>query len=168
MTRFLSKLMEKLGRRRVITSRDGKVEYLIRYYLFLKERKNFPFNITLHKVLVSDEPTLHDHPWGWGAVILAGVYWEHIPLISQEGNVVGSTKVWRGPGSIRFRSADDLHWLELAKDENGKEIPCTSLFFMGRKKKNWGFVRWVKNEGYRWIANEKYLARGAKVDATHN
>jgi hypothetical protein len=39
---------------------------------------------------------------------------------------------------------------------------------MGRKKKNWGFVRWVKNEGYRWIANEKYLARGAKVDATHN
>ena len=74
MMTFLSKIMDKLGRRRVITDRDGKVPYLIRYYLFLKERKNFPFNITLHKVLVSDEPTLHDHPWSWGAIILSGGY----------------------------------------------------------------------------------------------
>lgn len=154
---FLAKLMDKLGRRRVITDRTGKVPYLIRYYLFLKERKKFPFNITLHKVLVSDEPTLHDHPWSWGAVILKGGYWEHIPLYSQEGNVVGSTKVWRGPGSIRFRSAADLHWLELAKDKDGNELPCTSLFFMGRKKKEWGFVTHVRNQGYRWIHNETYL-----------
>ena len=160
--KFLSKLMDKLGRRRVITSRDGKVEYLIRYYLFLKERKNFPFNITLHKVLVSDEPTLHDHPWSWGAIIIKGGYWEHIPLFAQEGHVVGSTRVWRGPGSIRFRSADDLHWLELAKDEDGNEIPCTSIFFMGRKQKEWGFVRHVKNVGYRWIHNQEYLTGGAK------
>ena len=160
--KFLSKLMDKLGRRRVITSIDGKVEYLIRYYLFLKERKNFPFNITLHKVLVSDEPTLHDHPWSWGAIIIKGGYWEHIPLFAQEGHVVGSTRVWRGPGSIRFRSADDLHWLELAKDEDGNEIPCTSIFFMGRKQKEWGFVRHVKNVGYRWIHNQEYLTGGAK------
>lgn len=154
---FFAKLMDKIGRRRVITDRTGKVPYLIRYYLFLKERKNFPFNITLHKVLVSDEPTLHDHPWSWGAIILKGGYWEHIPLFAQEGHVVGSTRVWRGPGSIRFRSADDLHWLELAKDEDGNEIPCTSIFFMGRKQKEWGFVRHVKNVGYRWIHNETYL-----------
>ena len=159
---FLSKIMEKLGRRRVITDRDGKVPYLIRYYLFLKERKNFPFNITLHKVLVSDEPVLHDHPWSWGAFILSGGYYEWIPIHSKEGAVVGSTKVWRGPGSIRFRDADDLHWLELAKDENGNDIPCTSLFFMGRKKKEWGFVDHIKYIGYRWIHNEEYLARGAK------
>ena len=122
MITFLSNLMDKLGRRRVITDRTGKIPYLIRYYLFLKERKNFPFNITLHKVLVSDEPTLHDHPWNWGAFILKGGYWEHIPIISKEGAVVGSTRVWRGPGSIRFRKADDLHWLELAKDEQGNEF----------------------------------------------
>ena len=67
---MFSKIMDKLGRRRVITDRSGKVPYLIRYYLFLKERKNFPFNITLHKVLVSDEPVLHDHPWSWGALII--------------------------------------------------------------------------------------------------
>ena len=87
--------------------------------MFLKERKNFPFNITLHKVLVSDEPTLHDHPWSWGAIILKGGYWEHTP----------QGKFWRGPGHIRFRTAKDLHWLELAKDSEGNNIPCWSIFF---------------------------------------
>ena len=77
-------------RKRVITDRTGKVPYLIRYYIFLKDRKKFPFNITLHKVLVSDEPTLHDHPWNWGAIILKGGYWEHIPIISLEGAVAVS------------------------------------------------------------------------------
>jgi hypothetical protein len=167
---IFAKLMDKLGRRRVITERDSDVPYLIRYYLFLKERKNFPFNITLHKVLVSDEPTLHDHPWGYATFILKGGYWEHIPVISREGAVVGSTRVWRGPGHFRIRKADDLHWLELEKDTDGNEIPCWSLFFMGKKSKEWGFMRFVSakdvsdmhNAGYRWIHNEEYLARGAK------
>ena len=146
------------NRKRVITDRTGKVPYLIRWYIFLKDRKKFPFNITLHKVLVSDEPTLHDHPWNWGAFIIKGGYWEHIPVYNETtGGVVGSTRVWRGPGSIRFRKADDLHWLELEKDENGNEIPCWSLFFMGKKRKEWGFVDFVKHQGYRWIHNEKYL-----------
>ena len=161
---IFSKAMDKLGRRRVITERDSDVPYLIRYYLFLKERKNFPFNITLHKVLVSDEPTLHDHPWGYATFILKGGYWEHIPVRSLEGHVCGSTRVWRGPGHFRIRNADDLHWLELEKDSDGNEIPCWSLFFMGRKVKEWGFMDWVKHEGYRWIHNEEYLARGAKDD----
>ena len=169
---IFAKAMDKLGRRRVITERDSDIPYLIRYYLFLKERKNFPFNITLHKVLVSDEPTLHDHPWGYATFILKGGYWEHIPIISKEGAVVGSTRVWRGPGHFRKRSADDLHWLELEKDADGNEIPCWSLFFMGRKVKEWGFMRFVQvkdvkkihEAGYRWIHNEEYLARGAKDD----
>jgi len=169
---FLSKLMELIGRKRVIYDRDGKVPYLIRYYVFLKNRKRFPFNITLHKVLVGDEPTLHDHPWNYATLILKGGYWEHIPVISREGFVVGATREWRGPGHFRIRKPDDLHWLELEKDENGNEIPCWSLFFMGRKQKDWGFVRFVPasevdsmyDAGYRWIHNEEYLARGAKDD----
>ena len=102
---MFSKLMEKLGSRRVITDRTGKIPYLIRYYVFLKDRKNFPFNVTVHKVLVSDEPTLHDHPWNWGAIILKGGYYEHIPVYNETtGNVVGSTREWRGPGHVRFRN----------------------------------------------------------------
>ena len=133
---MFSKLMEKLGRRRVITDRSGKIPYLIRYYVFLKDRKRFPFNITVHKVLVSDEPTLHDHPWNWGAIILKGGYWEHIPLISQEGNVVGSTRKWRGPGHIRFRKADDLHWLELEKMKTVMKFPVQVFSLWEQKRKN--------------------------------
>jgi len=144
-------------RKRVIRDRNSNEPYLVRWYVFLKDRKNFPFNITLHKVLKSDEDTLHDHPWNWAALILKGGYWEHIPVYSQEGAVVGSTKKWRGPGHIRFRKADDLHWLELAKDKDGNDIPCWSLFYMGKKQKEWGFVRHVKHQGYRWIDHKTYL-----------
>ena len=156
------KLLDKIGRKRTIYDRDGKIPYLDRYYVFLKDRNRFPFNITLHKVMVSDEPVLHDHPWGYATLILKGGYWEHIPLTNETtGSVIGSTRVWRGPGHFRIRSADDLHWLELEKDEAGNEIPCWSLFFMGKKKKEWGFLPYVDTKdmdrGYKWIHNEEYL-----------
>ena len=156
------KLLDKIGRKRTIYDRDGKIPYLDRYYVFLKDRNRFPFNITLHKVMVSDEPVLHDHPWGYATLILKGGYWEHIPLTNETtGGVIGSTRVWRGPGHFRIRSADDLHWLELEKDEAGNEIPCWSLFFMGKKKKEWGFLPYVDTKdmdrGYKWIHNEEYL-----------
>ena len=94
------------NRKRVILDRNNTSEYLVRYYLFIKDRKSFPFNITLHKILMSDEPTLHNHPWNWGALIVKGGYWEHTP----------NGKFWRGPGSFRFRKSEDLHYLELEKD----------------------------------------------------
>ena len=31
-------------------------------------------------------------------------------------------------------------------DEAGNEIPCWSLFFMGKKKKEWGFLPYVDTE----------------------
>ncbi|MDC6481041.1 hypothetical protein PQZ46_00660 [bacterium] len=129
------------NRKRVIKDRNTSEPYLIRYYLFLKDRKNFPFNVTLHKVLKSDEATLHDHPWSYGTLILKGGYYEHTP----EG------KFWRGPGHFRHREATDLHWLELSKDKDGNEIPCWSLFFMGKKVQSWGFKvkgNWVKHSRY--------------------
>lgn len=91
---------------------------------------------------MSDEPTLHNHPWNWGALIVKGGYWEHTP----------NGKYWKGSGNIRFRKSTDLHYLELAKDEDGKEIPCWSLFFMGKQKTDWGFK--VNNK---IVNHEKYL-----------
>ena len=129
-------------RKRVIKDRNTNKPYLIRYYLFLKDRKNFPFNITLHKVLKSDEATLHDHPWSYGTLILKGGYYEHTP----------KGKFWRGPGHFRHRKATDLHWLELSKDKDGNEIPCWSLFFMGKKVQSWGFK--VKGN---WVSHKRYL-----------
>ncbi len=130
------------NRKRVIKDRNTSEPYLVRYYLFLKDRKNFPFNVTLHKVLKSDEETLHDHPWSYATLILKGGYYENTP----------KGRLWRGPGHFRYRRSEDLHYLELAKDADGNEIPCWSLFFMGRKATDWGFR--VKGN---WISHKRYL-----------
>ena len=144
------------NRKRVIYDRNHKKEYLIRYYLFLRNRKNFPFNITLHKILKSDVDDLHDHPWSYATLILKGGYYEWLPVKSREGNVVGSRRVWRGPGHVRKSKANDLHRLELQQDKDGNEIPCWSLFIMGKQRQNWGFVKPIQGT-YTWIHNKKYL-----------
>ena len=51
---FLS-CLDKLDRKRIIKDRIDNEEYLERYYLFLKNRTTFPFNIFLHKFLKSDD-----------------------------------------------------------------------------------------------------------------
>ena len=144
------------NRKRVIYDRNHKKEYLIRYYLFLRNRKNFPFNITLHKILKSDVDDLHDHPWNYATLILKGGYYEWLPVKSLEGNIVGSSPVWRGPGHFRKSKATDLHRLELQRDKDGNEIPCWSLFIMGKQQQEWGFIK-ARQGRYTWIHNEKYL-----------
>ena len=74
---MLKKFMTWLGRYRVIMDRQNNEPYLERYYLFLKDRSSFPFNIFLHKFLKSDPDDLHDHPWGYFTFILGGGYWEY-------------------------------------------------------------------------------------------
>ena len=123
-----------------------------RYYLLFRKRpKWFPFNILIHKMLDDDHGEgVHNHLCPYITIILKGGYWEHTP----EG------KFWRGPGSMRFRKAEDLHWLELAKDKHGNNIPCWGLFYMGKKKKDWGFM--VNGN---WVQHELYLQQ---TDSRHN
>ena len=102
MTLFL-KFLDRLGRKRVILDRQSNIPYLTRYYLFLKERKWFPFNIFLHNFHKGDPDDLHDHPWNYRTIILAGGYWEY----TNEG------KKWRGPLSYKFSKADTFHRIEL-------------------------------------------------------
>ena len=74
MLKQLSKFLTKIGRQRIILDRQSQEPYLERYYLFLKERKKFPFNIFLHKFLKSDPDDVHDHPWPYATLILRGGY----------------------------------------------------------------------------------------------
>ena len=62
--------MDSCGRKRIILDRETNEPYLERYYLFLKDRGNFPFNIFIHKFLKSDPDDMHDHPWGFTTFIL--------------------------------------------------------------------------------------------------
>lgn len=134
--RFLN-FLEKIDRKRIILDRDSNEPYLVRYYLFLKDRKYFPFNVFLHRFLKSDPDDLHDHPWPFMTVILKGGYWEHTP----------KGKFWRGPGTVRLASSNALHRVEL--DPN---VPETwTLFFPGPQIKEWGFVKdgtWIDNNTY--------------------
>ena len=128
--------MNWCGRYRLIMDRTDKKPYLIRYYLFLKERDKFPFNIFLHKFLSSDPDDLHDHPWNFISIPIYPGYFEHTPGGYQ----------WRGPLHIKYAKAEHLHRVEL-----GPKQYCWTVFIPLRKKREWGFKTkdgWVNNTNY--------------------
>jgi len=139
--------LERHDRKRVIMDRESKEPYLERYYIFLKDRKNFPFNVFIHKFLKSDPDDVHDHPWPYATLILSGGYWEWIPKIDTLGHQWGEYRVWRGAGHFRICDAKSYHRIEL--DPN---VTAWSLFMPGIQKKEWGFL--VKDK---WIHNGNYL-----------
>ena len=149
---FLHNLMNKLGRYRLIPDRRTGEDYMHRYYLFLKDRVKFPFNITLHKIVKSDDPIFHDHPWPYLTIILKGGYWEHTPVFDSNGKKCAEFTNWRGPGSIVKRGAGEFHWLELDHDN-----PVTTLFFMGPQQREWGFLVDKTTTKTQWIQWQHYL-----------
>ena len=145
LRKMLLRLLEKIGRKRIIYDRDGIKPYLIRYYLFFRDKlteedpaRSLPFNVMLHYICLSDPDDLHDHPWWYATLILKGGYWE----ITPEG------KFWRGPGHFRIRSPKSLHRIEISPDSQGS----WSLFFCGPRIKNWGFIKQGK-----WLDHKTYL-----------
>ena len=141
------KLLERLGRKRIVLDRVSDEPYLERYYLFLKERSGFPFNIFLHKFLKSDPDDVHDHPWPYATLILKGGYWEWIPEFNAAGEKIGEVRKWRGPGHFRISSATSYHRVEL-----GNDVECWTLFMPGPKQREWGFL--VQDQ---WVQWEQYL-----------
>ena len=141
------KLLDRMGRKRIVMDRGENEPYLERYYLFLKERDRFPFNVFLHKFLKSDPDDVHDHPWPYATLILKGGYWEWIPIFDSVGRKTGEIQHWRGPGHFRICSATSYHRIEL--DPN---ITAWTLFMPGPKQREWGFL--VKNK---WVQWQEYL-----------
>ena len=140
--------MQRLGRHRIIMDRVDHEPYLERYYVFLKDREWFPFNIFVHKFLKSDPDDVHDHPWPYATLILKGGYYEWTPEFDSAGRKVGEVRHWRGPGHFRFCRADSFHRIELKAD-----VECWTLFMPGPQQREWGFL--VNDD---WIQHEQYLA----------
>lgn len=140
---FLLNTLKYFGRHRIIKDREDNEPYLERYYLFLKDRQDFPFNVFLHKFLKSDPDDLHDHPWSYSTFILCGGYWEYTP----EG------KFWRGPLSFIHRESTSLHRIELEPSVGN----CWTLFCPGKRSRKWGFKT---KDG--WVDHEKYLENKKK------
>ena len=151
---MLLKLLEKFGRKRIIMDRINNKPYLERYYLFLKEREWFPFNIFLHKFLKGDPDDVHDHPWPYATLILKGGYYEWTPNFDSQGTKISETRHWRGPGHFRMCSPNSYHRIEL-KDG----ITAWTLFMPGPQKREWGFLvndQWVQHEAYMINRREKH------------
>lgn len=140
-------ILEKLDRKRIIMDRVNNEPYLERYYLFLKDRKKFPFNIFLHKFLKGDPDDVHDHPWSYTTLILKGGYYEWVPIFDDNNKKISEVASWRKPGHFRTCSANSYHRIEL-----DPAIECWTLFMPGKQTKEWGFL--VDNK---WVENEKYL-----------
>lgn len=138
--------LEQHDRKRIIMDRQCNEPLLTRYYLFLKDRTWFPFNIFLHKFHKGDPGDQHDHPWPYATLILAGGYYEYTPVMSF-GEMIGETKHWRGPGHFRICSAFSYHRIELKAG-----VTPWTLFMPGPQTREWGFL--VNNK---WIHNDNYL-----------
>ncbi len=153
---MILKLLKKLGRHRIIMDRQNNEPYLERYYVFLKDRKKFPFNIFIHKFLRSDPDDVHDHPWPYATIILKGGYYEWVPKFDNTGKKIGETQHWRGPGHFRICKENSFHRIELKAD-----VECWTMFMPGPQKREWGFL--VSSQGQdRWIHNDIYLAHKAQ------
>ncbi len=139
--------MEKHERKRIVLDRQSNEPYLERYYVFLRDRKWFPFNVFLHKFLKSDPDDVHDHPWPYATLILKGGYYEWTPVFDKDGKKIAEMCTWRGPGHFRICKATSYHRIEL--DPN---VTAWTLFMPGPQKREWGFL--VKNK---WIPHGEYL-----------
>lgn len=101
-----------------ITNAAGSV--FMRRYKLLKTRWG---NVYLHEILRSDEDNcLHDHPWSFVTLILAGGYREQMP----------HGTFWRRPGALLVRPATTAHRVEVDR-------PAWSLVCVSPKWRPWGF-----------------------------
>ena len=164
-------MSETSGRRRVIPDRRAADDYLVRYYLLLRDRAQFPFNVFIHKFIKGDDDKdLHDHPWGFAHIILSGGYWEYVLEDPTDDNNTNIRKVWRGPGYWNVAGSDHKHRIEL--------LPGTqpwTIFIPFKQSNDWGFWRileeneelpnYASEQKGMWykIPHEKYLELAAIV-----
>jgi hypothetical protein len=151
--KWLLNWLERHDRKRIVMDRVNNEPYLERYYVFLKDRKSFPFNVFLHRFLKSDPDDVHDHPWPYATLILKGGYWEWQPVFNSKGEKIGETSTWRGAGHFRTCSSSSYHRIEL-----DPSIECWTLFMPGPQQREWGFLT---RRG--WIQHEQYLEERARA-----
>ena len=143
---------------RIIKDRNDEDDYLIRHYMLIQDRKDFPFNVFLHKFMKGDEDDIHDHPWGFFHLILSGGYYEHVTA-NEDGVSLdkGLKRVWRGPGYWKIVGPSYKHRIEL-----GDSKPWT-IFIPFKRCRDWGF--WIPNDGtpdcpeWEKIGHEEYLRK---------
>jgi hypothetical protein len=129
------KLLDKFGRKKIVLDRGpshpnykAAKPWMNRYYILFRHRpKWFPFNILVHEMLDNDHGIgVHTHLCPYITIILRDGYWE----TNKNG------KYWRKPGYIGFRSANDLHRVDLKPDTKPITIFISGPFGLRRSPRS--------------------------------
>jgi hypothetical protein len=159
---FLTKLLDRIAREKSeITRSWEQVPYLTRWVLLGSRIESTILGrdcaVYLHRFHRSDADEMHDHPWPFVSIILAGGYHEKTPAKGwHDGD--GPTKTrWYGVGRVLVRPAN---WIHSVLIPDGRE--CWSLVIRGAKAKSWGFF--CPGSGYTpWrehLANAEATGKG--------
>lgn len=132
--------------RRLAEARYGPPEYITRAwttrpYLTRWTVAKLPGGrkVFLHHFQDSDSDAMHNHPWGFTSVILAGGYWEKTPVRGWVNGIGPTREQWYGPGRVLIRPARWIHAVRLPDGKGGVPRPCWSLLYIGIKVRSWGF-----------------------------
>lgn len=121
ITRFLDWLVVRLQLHYIPILRDKEQVLFYRFRLLETKR----LRVYLHKFVAEDWEDLHDHPWWFGSIVLAGRYLERRP---------GRRDRVRGWLSIGIHRPSYRHTTKLL---DGR--PCWTLMACGRNVAKWGF-----------------------------
>lgn len=105
------------------------------------------FSIRLHKFNQSDDQrALHDHPWPFLTVIVAGGYWD---VTKDEDGYVQMERL--RAGSIRYRPLGHIHTVKLG------DKPSWSIVLTGRYQHRWGFYVTNSLGEPRFVNSKRYF-----------
>lgn len=116
--------------------------YMVRWLLARIFGWEFKFNL----FLASDPGCLHDHPWPFLSVMLAGSYTEitQEPATDQLPRRRTMRRTYSAP-CILYRPARWKHRIEITE-------PCLTFNISAPRRRNWGF--WTTHS---WIRHDHYL-----------
>jgi hypothetical protein len=113
---------------------SGKLLYMRRWWLFnpyepntyLRQFKWLPISVRIHHIVRPDSDRhLHDHPWGWRTIILAGNYTEE-----RESGIFVRTR-----GDTSGLAHNEFHRI----DHVDAKLGAVTLFITFRYRHRWGF-----------------------------
>lgn len=128
--------------RHEITRQWEKLPYLTRWTLQGQRFEGQDKAVFLHRFQRSDADEMHDHPWPFTSVILAGGYYEVTPHVGWKDGDGPTKRIWYGPGAVLHRPATWIHSVQIPE---GQE--AWTLILRGPKERSWGF--WCPKIGYR-------------------
>ena len=142
---MLLKQLDNLGRKKNVLDRGPShpryaeaKPWMNRYYVLFRQRPRwFPFNILIHEMLADDHGVgVHTHLCPYMTIVLRDGYWE----------TLNNGKKWRPPGYIGFRSANNLHRVDLEPGTKPITLFIPGPFGMRKgKRSKYGIVFKGKN-----------------------